>query len=407
MAADQGGVARRHRARRRRDPRRRATSSIAPCRPIPERRSCRASRPRFASGATPTACRTSSPPSMDDAARALGYLHASERLFQMEFQRRVGQGRLAEIFGAERLGVDKFIRTLGFYREAESSFGALTPWAQKRLEAYADGVNAFLDSHKDALPPEFLIVGDRPEPWKPADSLVWGKLMSLELSHNYELEALRAHLGQKLGPDEAAWMFPGMTPGAPVTTLPAPERDARESPERRGRDRRPDRHPPWGVERVGGRRIAHRHRKADPRQRSAPRHRGADPLVSRAHRHARGLGQGRNRARAARRSARAERLDRLGLHDRGHRRAGPLHRDRRSVRSVEIPDAGRFEAVRDARGDDPRQGRRRREADRAGDEARPRPLRRQRQPRRRRRSRQSRQRSPSPASAIGTPPSRR
>ena len=159
--------------------------------------------------------------SMDDAARALGYLHASERLFQMELQRRVGQGRLAEILGAERLGADKFIRTLGFYREAESSFGALSPWAQKRLEAYADGVNAFLDSHKDALPPEFLIIGDRPEPWKPADSLVWGKLMALELSHNYEREALRAHLGQKLSPEEVAWMFPGMTPGAPITTLPA------------------------------------------------------------------------------------------------------------------------------------------------------------------------------------------
>ena len=60
--------------------------------------------------------------SMDDAARALGYLHASERLFQMEIQRRVGQGRMAEIQGADLLGVDKFIRTLGFYREAESSF---------------------------------------------------------------------------------------------------------------------------------------------------------------------------------------------------------------------------------------------------------------------------------------------
>ena len=82
-------------------------------------------------------------------------------------------------------------------------------------------MNAFLDSHKDALPPEFLIAGDQPEPWKPANLLVWGKLISLELSHNYELEALRAHLGQKLGPDEAAWMFPGTTPGAPVTTLPA------------------------------------------------------------------------------------------------------------------------------------------------------------------------------------------
>ncbi len=159
--------------------------------------------------------------SRDDAARALGYLHASERLFQMELQRRVGQGRLAEVFGADRLDVDKFIRTLGFYREAESSFSALSPWAQKRLQAYADGVNAFLDSHQSALPPEFLIVGDAPEPWKPADSLVWGKLMALELSHNYEIEALRARLREKLGPEQAKWMFPAVKPGDPITTLPA------------------------------------------------------------------------------------------------------------------------------------------------------------------------------------------
>ena len=71
------------------------------------------------------------------------------------------------------------MRTLGFYREAEASFAALSPLAQKRLQAYADGVNAFLDSHRSALPPEFLITGDRPEPWKPADSLVFGKLLSL------------------------------------------------------------------------------------------------------------------------------------------------------------------------------------------------------------------------------------
>jgi penicillin G amidase len=158
--------------------------------------------------------------SMDDAARTLGYLHASERLFQMEVQRRVGQGRMAEFAGADLLTVDKFMRTLGFYRQAEASFSALSRQAQKRLQAYADGVNAFLDSHKTALPPEFLISGVNPEPWKPADSLVWGKLMALQLSHNYELEALRARLQQKLGPEKAAWIFPGLRPDSPITTLP-------------------------------------------------------------------------------------------------------------------------------------------------------------------------------------------
>ena len=158
--------------------------------------------------------------SLDDAARALGYIHASERLYQMEIQRRAGQGRIAEIAGPDLVGVDRLIRTLGFYRLAESSFAALSPWAQARLQAYADGVNAFLDTHKNALPPEFLILGDKPEPWTPADTLVWGKLMSLDLSGNYELEALRAHLAQKLPPDQARWLFPMPKADWPITTSP-------------------------------------------------------------------------------------------------------------------------------------------------------------------------------------------
>ncbi|RBP06460.1 penicillin amidase [Roseiarcus fermentans] len=156
----------------------------------------------------------------DDAARALGWLHASERLFQMEVSRRVGQGRAAETFGPDLVKVDKFIRTLGFYPAAEASFAALSPEAQKRLQAYSDGVNAWLDARRGDLPPEFLLVGVTPEPWKPADSLVWGKLMALELSHNREQEALRAHIAQKLGPDEVGWFFPGARPGDPVTTQP-------------------------------------------------------------------------------------------------------------------------------------------------------------------------------------------
>src|SRR5208282_3947701 len=67
---------------------------------------------------------------------------------------------------------------------------------------------------------EFLILGDKPEPWKPADSLVWGKLMSLDLSVNYKLEALRAHLQQKLSPEQARWLFPMPQTDWPVTTAP-------------------------------------------------------------------------------------------------------------------------------------------------------------------------------------------
>jgi penicillin amidase len=158
--------------------------------------------------------------SLDDAARALGYVHASERLYQMEIQRRVGQGRLAEIAGPGLVGVDKFIRTLDLYDLAKSSFSALSPWAQARLQAYSDGVNAFLETHKNALPPEFLILGDTPEPWTPADTMVWGKLISLQLSSGYTLQSLRARLMEKLSPEQVSWLFPPLATDTPITTTP-------------------------------------------------------------------------------------------------------------------------------------------------------------------------------------------
>jgi penicillin amidase len=154
--------------------------------------------------------------SMNDAARALGYVHASERLFQMEMQRRAGQGRLSEVVGPSMLGVDKFIRTLQLYPLAQSSVSSLSPEAQEYFTAYADGVNAWLDQHHHELPPEFALLGFRPEPWQPADSLVWGKLMALQLSHNYKLEMLRATIAKKLTPLQIHGLFPPYG-DAPVT----------------------------------------------------------------------------------------------------------------------------------------------------------------------------------------------
>jgi len=157
---------------------------------------------------------------MNDAARALGYVHAGERLFQMEMQRRAGQGRLSEMVGADMLGVDKFTRTLGLYKLAQSSFEAMSPEAQSYFQAYADGVNAWLDSHKHKLPPEFLLLQATPEKWQPADSVVWGKLMALQLSHNYPLEMLRAELAGKMPPEQMQWLFPMPPARTPVTTQP-------------------------------------------------------------------------------------------------------------------------------------------------------------------------------------------
>ena len=154
----------------------------------------------------------------NDASRALGYVHASERLFQMEMQRRAGQGRLSEMAGRGMLGTDKYIRTLGLYRLAQSSFTALSPEVQSHLQAYADGVNAWLATHESRLPPEFLLMGAVPERWTPADSVVWGKLMAVRLSFNYRLEMLRARLAQHMPKEQVEALFSDMP--SPITIEP-------------------------------------------------------------------------------------------------------------------------------------------------------------------------------------------
>jgi penicillin amidase len=154
----------------------------------------------------------------NDAARALGYIHASERLFQMDMQRRAGQGRLSEMAGPSMLGTDKYIRTLGLYRLSQSSFAALSPEVQSHLQAYADGVNAWLAAHESRLPPEFLLMGAVPERWTPADSVVWGKLMALRLSFNYRLEMLRARLAKHMTKERMEALFPDMP--SPITIRP-------------------------------------------------------------------------------------------------------------------------------------------------------------------------------------------
>ncbi|MCB1992180.1 MAG: penicillin acylase family protein, partial [Geminicoccaceae bacterium] len=127
-----------------------------------------------------------------DAAMALGFVHAQDRLWQMEINRRIGAGRLAEVVGERGLAVDRFMRTLGLYRAAEASLDHLSAEALDRLAAYAEGVNGFLAQRAGPLPPEFLLLRHRPEPWRPADSLVLIKLMALDLVSSWRSELTRA-----------------------------------------------------------------------------------------------------------------------------------------------------------------------------------------------------------------------
>jgi penicillin amidase len=158
--------------------------------------------------------------SLRDAYRTLGWLHARDRLWQMETQRRIGQGRLSELVGRRGLNYDEEMRVLGVYRLAEANYATLPPEVRADVDAYAAGVNAYLARPAAPLPIEFQLLHVTPEPWKPADSLVWGRLMSLQLSSNYREEALRAELVGKLTPELFKDLFPGTTTTG-ATTLAA------------------------------------------------------------------------------------------------------------------------------------------------------------------------------------------
>jgi penicillin G amidase len=151
-----------------------------------------------------------------DAAFAMGYLHAQERLFQMDLQRRYAAGRLSEILGTRSVGVDRSMRTLGLYRAAERAYERLDGPVREALEAYAAGVNASIDGRRLALPVEYYVLGAAPERWRPADTLAWGKMMALQLSGNYRLELLRARMLQHVTPEQLHQLYPDYPKDAPV-----------------------------------------------------------------------------------------------------------------------------------------------------------------------------------------------
>lgn len=152
--------------------------------------------------------------SMDDAIHALGFVHAQDRLWQMEVSRRTAAGRLAEVFGESALETDRFLRTLGVRRAAQANFARLDNETRALLETYAAGVNAFINT-RPVLPVEFWLTGARLEPWTPVDSLGWIKMMAWDLGDNWRNELLRMRLSKTLPLariHELLPPYPGETP---------------------------------------------------------------------------------------------------------------------------------------------------------------------------------------------------
>lgn len=130
-----------------------------------------------------------------DAYFALGFVHAQDRLWQMEFNRRLAAGRLAEVLGASALPTDQFLRTLGVRRAAQRAYDALDDEHRALIDAYVAGVNAQHAARSGPLPPEFLLTrAAAPEPWTPADCIAWSLMMAWDLASNamrMELRRLR------------------------------------------------------------------------------------------------------------------------------------------------------------------------------------------------------------------------
>jgi len=147
---------------------------------------------------------------------AQGYVHAQDRLWQMEFHRRVSAGRLSEIFGSATLETDRFLRTVGLRRAAEAEAAQLDAETKAVLDAYAAGVNAYIDARRSRLPLEFTLLRFAPEPWSPVDTLAFAKLMAWNLSGNWESEILRAHLVSRFGEAGMARLLPPYPTEMPV-----------------------------------------------------------------------------------------------------------------------------------------------------------------------------------------------
>jgi len=167
-----------------------------------------------------------------DAFFAQGFVTAQDRLWHMEYDRLRGSGRWAEAVGASAIDQDIMMRRFRLEASARSDYQALSGRAKEMMDAYSEGVNAFIDT-ADALPVEYGITGLTPEPWQPWDGLIAYKVRHIQMGV-FESKVWRAQMVRKLGPDKVAAMWPGyqsgqlqvLPPGAPY---PGPLDDGLES----------------------------------------------------------------------------------------------------------------------------------------------------------------------------------
>lgn len=150
-----------------------------------------------------------------DLLMAAGYVHAQDRLWQMDMTRRVALGRLSELLGAETVPYDRMFRILGLRTAAERCVDSMSAASLDRLAWYADGVNAFIRGARGRYPVEFDMLGYDPEPWLPLHTVLLGRLMAWELNLSWWTDVTLGGVAEKVGLEKALDVFPGYPPDVP------------------------------------------------------------------------------------------------------------------------------------------------------------------------------------------------
>lgn len=156
--------------------------------------------------------------SKSDMFFAMGYCHAQDRLWQMDFARRLGKGRLSEVIGPEFFQTDRLMKTLGMDSLAHYIYTKLSPMSQKMLLNYAKGVNVYLENHANQLPFEFGAMDYTPEQWKAVDCVIIQRLYAWQQSSSFWTDIFYGEIAEKIGVAKAFQLIPGYPDGAPCIT---------------------------------------------------------------------------------------------------------------------------------------------------------------------------------------------
>jgi penicillin G amidase len=151
----------------------------------------------------------------EDLFFAQGYITARERMFQMDLTRLAGRGELSTLFGDKTIKTDKYFKTLGFHRAAEAEYKNLSQETKLAVDAYARGVNEYILTVKN-LPREYIILGSKPQLWKPADSVVGALLMSYRLNAPRSIKPLLHQINVNSGPEILKKLLPWIPEAAPM-----------------------------------------------------------------------------------------------------------------------------------------------------------------------------------------------